>query len=241
MDIGRLAGDNGTYTITIYRLDYPSGRKAVDIELTHEHRTLVGFDWLKPGKTSPRARGKLRNYEIELRTLPNSSWGNRVTKDKTDLNHEYTPLTPGQSYEVRVRAINRDKKYQWGYATIHTDECASDGGNICFMNVGGSTTGRINYHADEDTDTYGVSLTSGTTYTIDVKGKSTDDGTLVDPEVALYDQYEDAVTGQTNNDGGTGKNARLTYTATNDAFYYIEVSENGGDARGTYTVSVTEN
>ena len=40
-----------------------------------------------------------------------------------------------------------------------------------------------------DRDWYGVSLTAGTSYRIDVKGDDTDDsgGTLGDPEVSVYD------------------------------------------------------
>ncbi len=107
--------------------------------------------------------------------------------------------------------------------------------------MGTSKTGRINYHATADTDWYHVTLQGGTTYTIDVKGKSTADGTLVDPKVRLYDSDEVAVSGQENNDGGAGQNARLTYTPGSTAPYHIAVSENGGDARGTDTVSVTAN
>lgn len=108
--------------------------------------------------------------------------------------------------------------------------------------MGSSKTGRINYHATADTDWYHVTLQGGTTYTIDVKGKSTADGTLIDPKVRLHEGDGMVISGQQNNDGGAGKNARLTITpGGGTASYYIDVLENGSDARGTYTVLVTAN
>ena len=98
--------------------------------------------------------------------------------------------------------------WRWGYATIYTDDCAGDIQSACTLTHDENTPGRINYHAAEDIDWYRVILTGNTTYTIDVKGKSTGDGTLVDPRVRLYELDGTAISGQQNNDGGAGRNTR---------------------------------
>ena len=182
-------------------------------------------------------------YEGYYRTLPDGSW--TFINARLQRTHELTGLTLGTAYEVRVRMQPTPgvdtQTYRWGYATIYTDDCGNGINSPCLLNHDEDTTGRINYHADEDTDWYRVILSGGTTYTIDVKGKSTGDGTLVDPKVRLYDDNGMAVSGQQNNDGGAGRNARLTFTPGSFAHYHIAVSANTDGERGSYTVSVTAN
>ena len=244
--IFREAGDNGTYTITATRLDTPQGRLAPDITVNYEHRHAVKLTWTKGKKTqatlpAPRPNG----YEVNYRTSPDAEWTRIVIRAGQGQSHEVSGLTPGTAYEFRVHGYKPPGTdiltYRWGYATIYTDNCGNETNSSCPLSVGSSKTGRINYHAVADTDWYKVALTGGTTYTIDVKGKSTGDGTLVDPKVRLYDDNGMAVSVQQNNDGGAGKNARLTFTPGNTASYYIVVSANTDGERGSYTVSVTAN
>ena len=104
--------------------------------------------------------------------------------------------------------------------------------------VGGTETGTI--ETGRDRDWFAVELVAGRTYTIDLKGRPTGDGTLRDPR--LYGIYDNAGTliGNTgNDDAGTGYNSRVTFTATATGTFYIEA---GAYSRhtGSYTVAVTD-
>ena len=124
--IHRADGDDGTFTLTANRLDWPQGRLPPDITVSNEDRNAVGFAWLKPAKTHHDIRAPIAGYKVQRRTLPNGSWSGETNKTKTQLSHEYTGLTPGQSYEVRVRSYHNNEHpnntYRWGYATLHTDD-----------------------------------------------------------------------------------------------------------------------
>ena len=76
--------------------------------------------------------------------------------------------------------------YQYGYATVYTDDCATSGSNTCDINVNQSKKGRIGYDSYGDLDGYTVRLTSGTTYVIRANGKATNTGTLVDPYLEAW-------------------------------------------------------
>ena len=97
--------------------------------------------------------------------------------------------------------------------------------------------GRINYHATADYDAYNVTLNAGTTYTIEVKGRSTGNGPLFDPYMELHDAdgYVDE-----NDDGGENIDVKLVVAITTTGTYSIVVSE-VDLGRGTYVVSVTAN
>ena len=93
-----------------------------------------------------------------------------------------------------------------------------------------------------DRDWYAVALEAGRTYRIDLKGESTQDGTLYDPYVpAIYDA-DGHYLARGNDDGGVGLNSRAFFTPDADGTYYVEAAASplyavGG---GTYTLSVAE-
>ena len=96
--------------------------------------------------------------------------------------------------------------------------------------------GSVNAYADFDT--YNVTLNGGTSYTIEVKGKSSDNGSLLDPYVQL--QETDGTYLASNDDGGTDLDARLVVGINTAGTYSFVVSEAAVE-RGIYVVSVTEN
>ena len=243
MLIHRGAGDKGSFTLTANRLDYPQGRLAPDITVDQENRTSVSISWTESKKTHNSLVAPETTYEIDRRTLPEENWSSVARRiSPGNRTSEVTGLTAATAYEIRVRMVPipgaDSHTYQWGYATIYTDDCAETGGNICSIDVNQSKKGRINYHATDDIDGYTVRLVSNRTYVIRVNGKSTNTGSLMDPTMKL-DRNLDDNTVADNNNGGTGLNSKITYTPTHTGDYNIVVSS-AADGRGTYRVKVTE-
>jgi hypothetical protein len=87
-------------------------------------------------------------------------------------------------------------------------------------------------------ENYRVALVAGTTYTIEVKGASTSDGTLARPYLYVSDPNFNTV--NQSGTGGTGNNIRLTMTPSTSGNYFLQVTayiyDNNG---GTFTISVT--
>ena len=106
------------------------------------------------------------------------------------------------------------------------------------VTVGGSATGEINY--PEDRDWFAVTLEAGKTYRIDLDGSATRAGTLFDPYLrGVHDGDGVLVDGTTNDDGGAGRNSRVTFTAAGPGTYYVAAGARG-ESKGTYTLSVTD-
>ena len=104
--------------------------------------------------------------------------------------------------------------------------------------VGGSATGEI--ETSKDFDWFAVDLVAGHTYVIDLEGTDSGGGALQDPVLrGLYDADGNRISGARDNDGGTGRDARLTFTATTTGTYYIEARGHSNQT-GDYTVRVTE-
>ena len=104
--------------------------------------------------------------------------------------------------------------------------------------VGGSATGEI--ETSKDFDWFAVDLVAGHTYVIDLEGADSGGGALQDPVLrGLYDADGNRIAGARDNDGGTGRDARLTFTATTTGTYYIEARGHSNQT-GDYTVRVTE-
>ena len=106
------------------------------------------------------------------------------------------------------------------------------------VEVGGSATGEI--ETSKDFDWFAVDLVAGHTYVIDLEGTDSGGGALQDPVLrGLYDADGNRIAGARDNDGGTGRDARLTFTATTTGTHYIEARGHSNQT-GDYTVRVTE-
>ena len=104
--------------------------------------------------------------------------------------------------------------------------------------VGGSATGEIERAGDQDW--FAVTLEAGKSYRIDLEGSPTDAGTLRNPYLrGVYDADGSLIPGTTDNNAGTGHNARLQFEPENAGTHYIAAGANG-DRTGTYRVSVVE-
>ena len=239
------AGDNGRFTLTANRLDWPQGRLAPDITVDQENRNSVSISWTESKKTHNSLVAPETTYEIYSRTLPDGNWNyltGRISPD--NRTYEVTGLTAGTAYEIRVRMVPipgvDTQTYQYGYATVYTDDCATSGSNACTINVNQAKKGRINYHATKDVDAFTIGLVSNRTYVIRVNGKSTNAGTLVDPTMILVRLLGGGNTVADNNNGGEGLNSKITYTPTHTGDYEIVVSSNITGERGSYRVKVKE-
>ena len=118
------------------------------------------------------------------------------------------------------------------------DDYSADTRTTGVVAVGGTATGEI--EAARDFDWFAVNLIAGRTYVIDIEGDDTGGGTLVNTVLRrLYDADGNRIAGTWNNNGGEGRNARLTFTATETATYFIE-ARGRWSRTGTYTVRVTD-
>ena len=107
------------------------------------------------------------------------------------------------------------------------------------VTVGGSVTGEVDY--PNDRDWFAVVLEAGTTYRFDLKGSDTGDGTLADPYLGgVHDADGDLLPGTTDNNGGTDRNSRVEFTATENATYYVAAGAWVPHHTGDYTLSVEE-
>ena len=104
--------------------------------------------------------------------------------------------------------------------------------------VGGSVRGEIGFSGDQDW--FKVALKAGGTYRIDLEGSRGGFGTLSDPYLrGIHDAKGNLLYGTTNDDGGSGRNSRLTFTASKAGDYYISAGADR-NKEGTYKLSVTE-
>ena len=104
--------------------------------------------------------------------------------------------------------------------------------------VDGSVRGRADGGGDRDW--FAVDLVAGSTYRIDLKGKSGRKGSLGDPflfGVRLGDGT--LVAGTSDDDSGSGNDSALWFVASVSGTHFVDVGADGS-GQGTYELSVTE-
>ena len=128
---------------------------------------------------------------------------------------------------------------------VNDVECAADDGTECSLVDGVPETEDIG-SAGSDTDWFEVSMNAGNVYLIVVSGNDAtpSGGTLVDPVVTLYDSAGHPVTvlGTEVADADTDGDGRavIEFVSEEVATYYVAVAEDGGDAVGTYTATLSD-
>ena len=115
------------------------------------------------------------------------------------------------------------------------DDCAADTTTTCSVSLGGSVTGDLESMGDGDH--FSLSVTSGVTYQIDAEGSETSMGTLADPYLQLRDASGSVI--DSNDDGGTGFNARIIWRASSTGTVYVVIYEADNTLTGTYTLTVS--
>ena len=129
--------------------------------------------------------------------------------------------------------------YKLSVSQVPSDDYAQDTGTSGSVAVDGSVTGEIEF--DSDRDWFAVTLEAGKSYRIDLKGSSTNDGTLSDPHLrGIYDAEGTRYIFSSDDDGGTGKNSQEFFVPEQDGVYFLAVGATYGSGTGTYTLSVAE-
>ena len=120
--------------------------------------------------------------------------------------------------------------------TAITDDFAAGTGTTGAVEVDGSVRGDI--ETPGDTDWFEVDLVKGTTYQIDLKGSTTGDGTLWDPDLIGVYRSTTLIAGTDVSGGGDGLNSRLEFTPTSNGIHYVAAGGVSSNT-GTYTLSVS--
>ena len=159
--------------------------------------------------------------------------------DGTNARLTYTPSSSGAVYIV-VYAARTFHRGTYTVEVKHDDDCTADTDTTCELTLGSAATGDI--ESNTDADWFEVSLSADTEYRFAARGSGAtpSGGTLADPVVTLYDVDGNAVTDAngpvTDSDSDSNGVAEVTYTPTVSGSVYIDVSEDGDDGVGTYTV-----
>ena len=117
-------------------------------------------------------------------------------------------------------------------------DIASDTTTSARAVVGGSTQGDIESVLDQDW--FAVELVAGRTYTMDLRGSRTNDGTLYDPFIrGIFDANGDWIRGTLNDNDGEGLNSHLVFTANESGTHYVAAGA-AWYHLGTYTLEVLD-
>ena len=123
-----------------------------------------------------------------------------------------------------------------------TDDFAAGTETTGTVAVGGLARGEL--ETVGDVDWFAVTLKAEGIYNIDLRGRSTGDGSLYDPRLrGIYDADGDLIAGTTNDNGGVGFNSRLTFKPDEDGTYYVAAGPtfwSPAEGTGTYTLSVID-
>ncbi|SMP65938.1 Ca2+-binding protein, RTX toxin-related [Neorhodopirellula lusitana] len=93
----------------------------------------------------------------------------------------------------------------------------------------GSASSEIDSGTDQDW--FAVQMAVGNTYTFDLEGSSTSQGTLANPKLRLLDA--DGTEIESDEDSGTGNNSQITFIPTETGTYYLS-AEGVSGSMGTY-------
>lgn len=235
-------GDTGTYRLDVQSVadDYAgststTGSIAAGQSRNGDIQAPADQDWFRVTLTA----GTI--YEFDVR---GANDGGGTLSDAYailyDANGEYVAdafeqlgfLTDNtETYYVAVTGFGSLGTYQLRMRTV-VDDYAGDAGTTGAIAAGETREGSIQYAGDQDW--FGVDLTAGETYTIDLRGLSSGSGTLGDPYLVLRDADGDEVAA---NDDWDGLDSRIVHTATATGSYFIDAQGLGSNT-GTYELSV---
>ena len=257
---GAYGSREGTYTLSVTEIadDFgagtgTTGTVAVDGSTTGDIETSRDRDWfavtLEAGKTyridlegSRTGAGTLLDpylrgvYDADGVLLAGTAANNGGTGYNSRVT--FTAQEDGTYYVAAGAYGSREGTYTLSVTEI-ADDFGAGTGTTGTVAVDGSTTGDI--ETSRDRDWFAVTLEAGKTYRIDLEGSETGAGTLFNPYLrGVYDADGVRLAGTTNDDGGTGYNSRVTFTAPADGTYYVAAGAANDGFLGTYTLSVTD-
>ena len=210
---------------------------------------------------SPTSRGTLR--DTYLRGIYNSSGslisGTRNDDGGTGYNSRvtFTASSTGDYYVAAGAYGSRTGTYRLTATALNTitpspivpinptpNPIVSPTGDIANNT---STSGRLSLDSyvtstigsSGDQDWFQIHLNEGQQVRFDLEGSPTDRGTLRDTYLrGIYNNSGSMISGTRNDDGGTGYNSRVTFTASSTGDYYV-VAGAYGSRTGTYRLTAT--
>ena len=232
----RALAASATFTVTVTDDDNEAPGVPSQLRVTSVELASAAFAWNEPDNPGPDPV----DYDLQFRRVGGTVWNNGTAASSRA--GEAASLDAATEYEAQVRAANAEGDGEWSApVSFWTDDCGENTASTCSVAANASTTGRIDRRSPGwDRDWLAVTLTSGTNYRIDVKGDvaAAHGGTLADPAVALMDAAGSAVAGASDDNGGEGNNARLTFAPSSSGTFYIAVSAARGSGLGTYRAEV---
>ena len=228
--------------------DTTTGRVALGDPATGEVGTVNDRDWFAVEMVAGvRYRIDIMGSDTGSGTLSDpffrglyDSEGNQVRWGRNDGGEGrnscifYTPDESG-TYYIAAGAGG----YRTGTYTVSVrlgDDYSGSTDTIGKVAVGGTAEGDIEVRRDRDW--FAVTLEAGEEYRIDLKGDSTDDGTLEDPFLfGVHDSSGSRIDGTMSDNSGEALNARVLFRPTESGTYYIAAGGYGTET-GTYTLAV---
>ncbi len=148
---------------------------------------------------------------------------------------EYTATSSGTVF-IEARAFSSQTgTYQIDVAQSSSDDFVDSIGGNTSISAGVSQTGNI--EVARDVDVFQLAVTAGSSYTVDLRGAPSGLGTLSDPLVRVLDSSGNLIA--SNDDGGSGLESQLTFTATSTGSVFVEAGAFSINT-GTYQLDVTD-
>ena len=150
----------------------------------------------------------------------------------------FNPITTGNYFLASTSFPDDGFVGTYSLSIVQVQDVSNDINTTGRISVGGSVNS--DHFSGDFQDWFGVSLLSGVTYDIDLEGVSTSAGTMMDPDLAIYDGAGNFLLRDT--DAGVGSNARLVFTPSAGGTYYLSSAsaEENGFSTGTYKLSIDE-
>ena len=231
----RERGTTAEFALTVTDVPDASPEPVNNLRITRESASCVRFAWEPPTSDgdSPLEGYLYQSFVVAA----GGDWLNGLSGVTEDLYAERCNLDPGQTLLINVWAYNGDGDGPETQIYGHSDDCGGNRQDSCALTPGSRLNGRINLQPDRDW--FAVTLQANTRYQIDVRGWGWPErgGTLDDPRLKVFDSTGDLIDGEEDDDSGAQKNARLFFTPTLTGTYHLQVTGNGEDNLGTYTVS----
>ncbi len=146
----------------------------------------------------------------------------------------YSPLSSGDFY-LAVMSDGRTGTYTLAVTDLGADDFPGSDATTGTLGIGDMATGNIQFIDDQDW--FRVELSAGRIYTFDMKGVDSGGGSLPAAYLRLLDGAADVLVSDLG--GGTGADARLSFSPATTGSYYL-AAQGLIDALGTYTLAAID-
>ena len=169
----------------------------------------------------------------------NSGTGNNASESFKPIESGYYYIsadgygTSTGTYKVNVKVTKTDSDFGIKLPPISISEIL----NATKLNLNTHVKDTISSTAD--TDIFAVTLDASKTYTVDLAGSSTNEGTLSNPAIAgIFNSSGVYQSESIDFNSGTGTNAELKWSPATSGTYYIQAS--GFASVGSYDLSISD-